>query len=131
MKWPCEVQASRARRVEGLGPRYPGVPSLTGSAGAWPRRVASAHPLAPREHATSGLDLGTGTPTGDKGTRKGRVAEIDRQGIVQHTTCARRCHRPSGCAALLVEPTLDPVEPGAQPLRGNPDPYTHGEASFR
>jgi len=92
---------------------------------AWHRLI-----LPHFEHATSGLDLGTGTPTGDKGTRKGRVAEIDRQGIVQHTTCARRCHRPPGCAAVLVEPTLDPVEPGTQAVRWEADPDAHGEAMF-
>ena len=48
-------------------------------------RLICPHP----KHATSGLGLGTGTPTGDKVARKGRVAEIDRQGIVQHTTGSR------------------------------------------
>ena len=89
-------------------------------------RLIFPHP----KHVTTGLDLGTGTPTGDKGTRKGRLAEIERQGIVQHTTCARRFHRPPGCAALLVEPTLDPVESGTQVVRWDADPDAHGEATF-
>jgi hypothetical protein len=68
-----------------------------GPVGAWRASVDHNHSRSPVQrssyrlplifshpkHATSGLDLGTGTPTGDKGTGKGRVAEIDRQGIVR------------------------------------------------
>ena len=60
-----------------------------------------------------------------------RVASRNRSiGHRSAQQCARRCHYPPRHAAVLVEPTLDPVEPVTQAVRWDADPDAHGEASF-
>ena len=39
------------------------------------------------EDTFGGLDLVPGTPSGDEGTRQGGIADVDREGIVQHAAC--------------------------------------------
>src|SRR5205823_5371720 len=62
-----------------------------------------AHPQQPGRH------LGrAGAPLPDKGLGQGRVAEIDRQRVVEDAAHARRGHRPIALPAMPVEPFGDP-----------------------
>src|SRR5215472_12997017 len=81
-------------------------------------------------HATGGLDLVTGTPPGDEGTREGGIGKIDGHRIVEHAASPRRRHRPSVCPAILVQPCLDLVEPTAQASGRNANSYADREAPF-
>jgi len=55
------------------------------------RRVIIAH----LEHPAGRLDLGPDAPTRDKGVGGGRIREVDRNRVVEHTADTRRCHRPA------------------------------------
>jgi len=80
------------------------------------------------EAAPSGLDLVTGTPSSDEGTREGRIAEIDRQSVIQHAACPRWRHRPALGTTVLVEPCRHIRIALAEAIGGHAEPDADGEA---
>src|ERR1700681_2855958 len=65
------------------------------------------------EGALDRLDLGASAPARDKAARQTRIAEIDRDRVVDYAAQPRGGHRPALAAAIVVEPRLDFVEPDA------------------
>src|SRR6202035_3836873 len=65
------------------------------------RRLVIPYP----EHALRRLDLVTGAPPRDEGTRKRGVKEIDRDRVIEHPAHPGWCHYPAIRAAVLVKPS--------------------------
>ena len=56
------------------------------------------------KYAARGLSPVAGTPPRDKGTREGRIEEIDRDGVIEHAAHPRWGDRPAISATILIEP---------------------------
>jgi hypothetical protein len=67
------------------------------------RRLILSH----LEHASGRTGFPTDTPPGYEGTRKCRIREIDREGIIQDAASSRGRHGPPVHSAILVEPGGD------------------------
>src|SRR5688500_9865647 len=83
------------------------------------------HIVSNLESALDGVGAMAAAPARHKGAGEGRVTEMHRNRVVEDAAQARRSDGPAVGAAILVEPGLDPVEPGAEPARRHrdPDPY--------
>src|SRR5260370_18425420 len=90
------------------------------------RRLIGPHP----ENDLRGLDLVTGTPPRDEGTRKRGVEEIDRHRIVEHPAHPGLCHGPAIGAAVLFQPSGHFGMALAEPAGRNTDPDADREVPF-
>src|SRR6516165_9723235 len=85
--------------------------------------------VANAEQAALRLDLRRSAPAGDERARQRGVAEIDRDGIVEHAAHAGRCYRPAVGATIPVEPFGDFCIALTKPTRRHADPYPYGRAA--
>lgn len=88
------------------------------------------HIVADPKGAFHRIDARTTAPARDKGAGEGGIGEMDGDGVVEHAAQPRRGHRPAVGAAIVVEPGLDAVEPGAEPVRRHRDPDAHRKTTF-
>src|SRR6516225_163502 len=84
--------------------------------------------VANAEQAALRLDLRRSAPAGDERARQRGVAEIDRDGIVEHAAHAGRCYRPAVGATIPVETFGDFCIALTKPTRRHADPYPYGKA---
>jgi hypothetical protein len=87
--------------------------------------------ISDAEYPINDLDPLPGTPTCDKGARKGGIEEIHGERVIEDAAGARWRYRPRVGSAVGVQPCIQLVQPTTESVRRDRNPDPNGKPAFR